>query len=214
MSLLSTVKSWLQRRRKRLIGCLLIGVLFYGLARTSPVIDFAWQQARGTTWEPTVIKWAMSIHGPPVERAIARGKIFEGQPVEEVIAHYGPFRTTALAEYTLLNPPERNGSFEGYQIVVKDGHVRSAHWWTCVAQLEFFNSLSREEEREVNELYEQRQRFLRDARQLTRLALVGSWAYPDPLTIQPPDPLRDARMAVAGLGAYIEPQVPHSPHDD
>lgn len=205
----------LTRRQKFLLGGTLVGLLLCLIARTQPVIDFAWGQTRGTSWEPTVVRWALSIHGKPVEKALARGDIREGQAVQDVVRRHGPFYERPLGNYTILDPPDmRSMDFGGWRLIAKDGRARFAGYWSCTGGLDFFNTLTPAEETEVAVLIKQDNVRIGQARISGHLAVVGSWAAPNPFLIGPFDPLREPRMAVAGIGAYTEPKDPPTSRDE
>lgn len=99
-------------------------------------------------------------------------------------------------------------------MIAKDGRMRYAASWSCTWNLDFFNTLSKTEEAEVVAFIKQDNVRLGQARVSAHLAVMGSWAAPNPFLIQPFDPLREPRMAVAGIGAYTEPKDPPTSQDE
>jgi hypothetical protein len=169
----------LHRHRGVIVCGVILGFIVYGLAHTDTAINFAWRQARGTRFQPHVMRWAMAngdASKRPVEVALARNRIAEGQSVDAVIAKHGPFHVMEYGPYKSLEPTHNanGGAFESYIIIAKDGKLRSADWWTCTGQLQFFNSLSQAEVDEYIELRDAHRQKIRDAKLAAQMALAGS----------------------------------------
>ena len=169
------------------VWLILIGGTLYGPAHTWPVIILAWRAARGTRYEPVVVRWYLSIHGGPVEKALADGRIKSGQSVDEVVAAHGPFHVETVGPYQRLAGPLSVGgiSFEGYGIVAKDGRLVGAGWATCTGRVTFFDTLTPAEWGEVSEAFRKHRDQLWEAERAAWMAVSGvaaqtAWESPPP----------------------------------
>ncbi len=199
-----------RRRGQRLLLAVLVLLVVGLLLHFPPIVVFLWQKSRGTRFEPIATRWALANFGStrPVEVALARYRIVEGQPVEDVIAKHGPFHVSRFGPYVTLEPVSMANAvmaFESYQIIAKDGRLRTAAWWTCTGNLTFFNSLSPDDEADFVAARTNYRRERGLARLAAQMAIAGGGFHEHVLSIPQPDPARDARLAVAGAGAYIEP---------
>lgn len=179
---------WRRTLRRSTLSAAICVALFL-LATTPPVIEFAWRQARNTKYEGPVVRWYLAIYGGRVQRALAVGRIREGQTVKDAVAKYGPFGTTTYDRYTVLEEPgEHFFSFEGYRIVARDGKLVGAAWWTCTGSVVFFDALSPEEWADCNDTIQERRRQQYLQKLLPRMAITGVIGY-----VQPEPPPADPR---------------------
>lgn len=208
-------KRFVIRGYKRIpIGVAIVFLVLVLVAHFPPVIVLAWQKSRGTRFEPYATRWALANFDrskDPVLVALARYSIGEGHLVDDVIAKHGPFHSSKFGPYVALEPSymaDAVMAFESYIIVAKDGRLRFAHWWTCTGQLEFFNSMSKDEEAEFVSMREAHRKQVIVGRIAAQMALAGGVLYDGLYSIPLPNPAREARMAVAGIGAFSEPTTP------
>jgi hypothetical protein len=209
-----------KRRGSRPLLAVMVVLIVVLLLHVPPIVDFLWQKSRGTRFEPIATRWAIANSDPnkrPVEVALARDRIVEGQAMDDVITRHGPFHVSRFGPFATLEPPDTaNGfiPFESYQIIAKDGRLRQAAWWSCTGTLTFFNSFSKNDEAEF---VAERTRYWRvrtHARLEAQMAIGGTGLFEHIHTLPRPDPQRDARLAVAGGAAYIEPFTAIRREDD
>ena len=187
-------RRWPKRLRKGLILLVFVLLIVCVLAHLPPVINFVWQRSRGTRFEPHATRWAIANFDRekhPVEVALARNRIREGQTVDDVMANHGPFHVSVYGNYQSLEPIEMAEAvlaIESYSMIAKDGRQRCAHWWTCTGHLEFFNTLSNEEETEFVGLRREFYRKRNEARLAAQMAIAGSVLHTSIYDIPQPIP--------------------------
>ena len=148
----------------------------------------------------------------PVVRGLARGSIREGQPVDEVVARYGPFDVETVGRYQLLSAPRAGFSFEGWGILARDGKLVHAVWYTCTAHVTYFDALLADEHRDCWEQVQAHRDRVREDRHRARMAAAGAaGVHAGPLA---DDYRRDgerlAGMAAAGSAGFIACYEPPS----
>ena len=112
-----------------------------------------------------------------VVRDLARNRIYAGQPLDEVVERYGTFRMTVAGRYAALEEPGNYVmSFENFRIVARDGELVGAGWYTCTADIEFFNTLTKAEWQECDEAIRERQRQIGADRRDAWRAVTGAVA--------------------------------------
>lgn len=180
---------------KRILICAAIVFLVLLLVvHFPPVILLAWQKSRGTRFEPYATRWAIANFDrekEPVLVALARHRIEKGHSVEDLIAKHGPFHVTSYGSYQSLEPTYMADglmAFESYVIIAKDGRLRFAHWWTCTGQLEFFNTLTKDEEAEYVSLRDERRKKLIEGRIAAQMAIAGGMLHGGIHSIRQPIP--------------------------
>ena len=122
----------------------LAGAVGYFTIDRQDVAEVVWRAVRSTRFEPDAIRWHLTGSKDPAVRALASRHIQAGDPVDVVIAEYGPFHIENYGRYTVLSDIQAGGlgGFEGYGIVAKDGRLVAAGWYTCVGGLKFFDTLT------------------------------------------------------------------------
>ncbi len=80
---------------------------------------------------------AMSRECHPVWKELHAGRVYEGQPVEEVIARTQPVRVERFENCVLLEYQE-GLCFTGVTVVARDGRLVSAQAWSCTWERTFF----------------------------------------------------------------------------
>lgn len=199
----------------RPVLAVLAALLVWAAARHWPAVPLIYAGLTRQRPGPAAVRYLLAMRGERVPAALARGEIHAGQPVAEVIEQHGPFGVETVGRYQLLREPAPPGTieFEGYRILARDGVLVLAGWWTCTANVTFFDTLTREEHEQVGRLLEEHRRQLVEALQAARMAVVGpaGWWGWSAWGEEQQSALPNAHMAVGGPGGYTAWYGPTTP---
>jgi hypothetical protein len=158
---------------------------------------------------PTIFRFVVGKTSslPMIQLHLRTNLIYEGQPVDDLLAKHGPFNIESFGPYqTFLPPGEYVGLFEGHQLTAKNGRLCAATTWGCTQGLKvYFNTLTPGEWKEFGELQRAEWKRRNQARLDTQIAASSSVLYESIYSIPQPNVVRVARMAAAGIGSYKQP---------
>ena len=208
-------------RRKRLLAQLFAVAYVSGLGLLVwhhwPLVPLVYSRMAHTRPSPAALRYQLANDSSPVVRALSRGRIYEGQPVADVVERYGPFDIETVGRHQTLSTPRRGGlglTFEGYGMQARDGRLVTAEWFTCTGHLTFFDTLTPDEREEANRAYREYRDRLSEDRQRPYMAVAGAAVFHAqwPASEYRCGGERAAGIAIAGVAgwaAYHEP--PYSP---
>ena len=109
----------------------------------------------------------MSRECHPVWKELHAGRLYQGQPVEEVIVKTHPIRVERHAEFVCLDyqKGQQGLCLTGVTIFAKDGRLLSGQAWSCTWTWTFFDGMTNNDYEVYRKAYEDHWRPRRELRE-------------------------------------------------